>query len=266
MERKIGEIFEYNGEWYQCVENSTCSCEHCDFRNNNTSGFLCHIINVCLSRNRADKKQVIYKKLEKVGEPYFNGQYGEVLQEYKYYIPPITPDLRIHIIRLGIVGIELKQNKEYMEEGKLDPHMEKAIDEATQKMGDEISKQLKENLNKQRMKPFNLEAAKAGRPVCTRNGRKARIICFDRRDDNNYNIVALIEDKNREEVRSYYNDGKYLSCDEEAPLDLMMLPEKKEGWVNVYNDSIIYDTKEEALNGRSEFRGYIDTVKVSWEE
>lgn len=24
MERKIGEIFEYNGEWYQCVENENC--------------------------------------------------------------------------------------------------------------------------------------------------------------------------------------------------------------------------------------------------
>lgn len=24
MERKIGEIFEYNGEWYQCVEGNSC--------------------------------------------------------------------------------------------------------------------------------------------------------------------------------------------------------------------------------------------------
>ena len=29
------------------------------------------------------------------------------------------------------------------------------------------------------LKPFNLEAAKQGKPVCTRDGRKARIICFD---------------------------------------------------------------------------------------
>ena len=48
--------------------------------------------------------------------------------------------------------------------------------------------------------------------------------------------------------------------------DLMMLPEKKEGWANVYDDTPIYDTKEEALNRRSKIRGYIDTVKVSWEE
>lgn len=29
------------------------------------------------------------------------------------------------------------------------------------------------------LKPFDLEAAKQGKPVCTRDGRKARIVCFD---------------------------------------------------------------------------------------
>ena len=40
---------------------------------------------------------------------------------------------------------------------------------------------------------------------------------------------------------------------------------KKGGWVNIYKDSV-YDTKDEALIGRSESRGYIDTVKINWEE
>lgn len=36
MERKVGEIFEYNGEWYQCVEQPKqydCAtvCELCSF-------------------------------------------------------------------------------------------------------------------------------------------------------------------------------------------------------------------------------------------
>ena len=41
------------------------------------------------------------------------------------------------------------------------------------------------------MKPFNLEEAKAGKPVCTRDGRKAKIICFN---DNNplVKIIALV--------------------------------------------------------------------------
>ena len=29
------------------------------------------------------------------------------------------------------------------------------------------------------MKEFNLEQAKAGKPVCRRDGKKARIICYD---------------------------------------------------------------------------------------
>ena len=24
-ERKIGEIFEYNGDWYQCIKGNTCN-------------------------------------------------------------------------------------------------------------------------------------------------------------------------------------------------------------------------------------------------
>ena len=57
MERKIGEIFEYNGEWYQCVEGNCAYCsikdEACEQR----------IINDVCKLNR------IFKKLEKVGEP-----------------------------------------------------------------------------------------------------------------------------------------------------------------------------------------------------
>ena len=137
MERKIGEIFEYNGEWFQCVEG--LYCDDCAFVNDNcedreritlrekltkqpTTGF-------CNSEKRNDRKSVIFKKLEKVGEPFTCNYYG-----------------------------------------------------------------------------------------------------------------------------GYENDG-----------DLVMLPEKKSGWINVYKDSV-YDTKDEAIDGTYEGRGYIDTVKVSWEE
>lgn len=158
-----------------------------------------------------------------------------------------------------------------MEERELDPHMMKVIDEATQKMGEEIGRQIEENMNKQRMKPFNLEAAKAGKPVCKRDGRKARIICFDYNGETgDYPIVALVHynkgNKCYERVLKYTSDGlfnKYRDCQHDD--DLMMLPEKKEGWVNVYKDSV-YDTKDEALIGRSESRGYIDTIKISLEE
>lgn len=48
------------------------------------------------------------------------------------------------------------------------------------------------NKKKLNLKPFDLEAAKQGKPVCTRDGRKARIICFDAKGNNP--IVALIYD------------------------------------------------------------------------
>ena len=40
------------------------------------------------------------------------------------------------------------------------------------------------------MKPFNLDEAKAGKPICTRDGKPARIISYDCKG--NYPIVVLV--------------------------------------------------------------------------
>ena len=49
----------------------------------------------------------------------------------------------------------------------------------------------------------------------------------------------------------------------------MMLPEKKEGWINVYKGGLLdtksYPTKKEAFDKACP-EGYVDTVKVCWEE
>lgn len=86
MERKIGEIFEIGGEWYQVVEcskdNYPCiGCYGC-------KGVGGARINggECNGNARKDNKFVIFKKLEKVGEPY--GYYIQgigiiMVQEYK---------------------------------------------------------------------------------------------------------------------------------------------------------------------------------------
>lgn len=63
-----------------------------------------------------------------------------------------------------------------------------------------------------KFKPFNLEQAKAGKPVCTRVGHKARIICFNAKASGDYPIIALIEDVNNsiyETVCSFSNEGEY---------------------------------------------------------
>lgn len=124
------------------------------------------------------------------------------------------------------------------------------------------------------IKPFSLEAAKAGKPVCTRDGRKARIICFDANSPRP--IIALInttDDEGREFelIENYYNSGKHYDG-VDYHTDLMMLTEKRLAWVNVYRGEDghlkvwnIYDTREEAEMQRYK-DGYIATAKVSWEE
>ena len=122
-------------------------------------------------------------------------------------------------------------------------------------------------------KPFDLQAAKAGKPVCTRDGRMARIICFDKEGEQP--IVALIEKNGVESIDTFFLNGQ--SCFEYSKVagDLMMLPEKKEGWVNIVRGSNgnphmgrgIFTSKEEAGNAIKVFSdNLIDTVKISWEE
>ena len=247
MERKIGEIFEYNGEWYQCIEGY--NCKDCDLRNR-----ICHRdteifpFNRCAGAYREDKKSVIFKKLEKVGEPlkihnrlvlkvkadaymcmrccfYSKGKCELTMQECEHY--DCGEENKF---------IEIKQNKEDMEEKKLN------------------------------LKPFDIQKAREGKPVCTRDGRKARIICFDRRGDK-FPIVALLDGCNEEHsevAETFTNEGLY-EIGEKSSNDLMMLPEKKEGWVNVYKERI-YSTKEEAIEATYDGVTYVDTVKVCWEE
>ena len=85
------------------------------------------------------------------------------------------------------------------------------------------------------LKPFDIQKAREGKPVCTRDGRKARIICFDYKGDSNaYPILALISTSNlrgvpSEIIAKYTEDGRYAKYNNvENNEDLMMLPEKKE--------------------------------------
>ena len=234
MERKVGEIFEYNGEWYQCIHTKSLGCENCDLATK--SDIHCsdvfEIRGECLSCYRKDGKSVIFKKLEKVGEPYMsNGHLMQTLSGEKQ--PNSIRDYKTRMCYYAncILRIEIKQNKEDMEEKKLN------------------------------FKPFDLEAAKAGKPVCTRDGRKARIICFDAKC--NKPIVALIYDCNKETVLQYLENGRFF-VDQIDKYDLMMFPQKKEGWVNVYKSynvgkktpciASIYPTKEEAKKAEQMIR------------
>lgn len=123
------------------------------------------------------------------------------------------------------------------------------------------------------MKEFNLEEAKNGKEVCTRDGHAARIICFDRKSNIKYdNIIALITDDNNIEIAYYYdNNGKYCKC-KESKNDLVMKPEKHEGFVwltrnftTVTACAFTYKTKEDALSHKPSSEGFV-LAKIEWEE
>ncbi len=65
------------------------------------------------------------------------------------------------------------------------------------------------------MKPFDLEAAKAGKKVVTANGLKARITCFDVKTVyGTLNMLVLITRKTGSEYAIFYKlDGEDRTCD-----------------------------------------------------
>ena len=126
------------------------------------------------------------------------------------------------------------------------------------------------------MKPFNLEQAKAGAPVCTRDGQPARIVCYDLKGYKNYPILALIENTVGAESTISYALNGHQSLDSETGIDLMMASVKREGWVNLYtchsgatvtDQCALYQSEKEARSQIIEGNGvYVATVKIEWEE
>ena len=126
------------------------------------------------------------------------------------------------------------------------------------------------------MKQFNLEEylRNPSRKVVTRDGRNVRILCTDAKGA--YPIVALIEtlDDSIEFVYKFKKDGHFLNNDDNnSNLDLFFVPEKHEGWINLYKNlegfivpSRIYQTKEDAEKRGNVHDCYVVTAKIEWEE
>lgn len=329
MERKIGEIFEYNGEWYQSVKSQgKCySCDlfvddHCvsDFSLNG-SCFYCH---------RKDGENIMFRKLERVGEPYTLE--NKKFQKYRvFHTPYIYNKVDCSWQSFAdpyYVSLEISSTKEDMEEKTIKIKKEdikvgnkviclsnskpyvitevncrmkyngewndcviytplydnpykcfvRPIEDFAQNFVLDSAEEEKHSNSEstgKNLKLFDLQKAKEGKPVCTRDGRKARIICFDFRDaDEICCIIAAVDYGEAEKIHYYDLYGKYRGGDS-SEYDLMILPEKKEGWINVYNSLGIitfshnpFDTEEEALTSEIEFpnKNYIDTIKIEWEE
>ena len=125
------------------------------------------------------------------------------------------------------------------------------------------------------MKPFDINLAKQGKPVCTKDGREARIICFDAMGK--YPIVALVKTiKGDQEYSADYTiEGHYYGSNNPGDMDLVMATKKKKGWINLYKNDVykdrlvpsayVYESKEVAESFIVRKR-CVDTIQIEWEE
>ena len=129
------------------------------------------------------------------------------------------------------------------------------------------------------MKPFNLEAAKSGAPVVTRDGKPVRIICWDRQasDGRRETLVALVSDPDGAEVVVTCSpNGRHYSGNAESSNDLFIAPTKRTGWILVFPaciekgvpsafGSYIYTSVEDAASVAREYKEAV-VAEISWEE
>lgn len=103
--------------------------------------------------------------------------------------------------------------------------------------------------------PFDLDKAKAGYEVVTRNGNPARILCDNLNSP--YCIAAVIIDRTGiERVECFTLDGKTNLNFQISPVDLFLKPKTQSLWVNIYYNAVrdeyylesaeLYSTKEKA--------------------
>ena len=124
------------------------------------------------------------------------------------------------------------------------------------------------------MKQFNLDEylKNPNRKVITRDGHDVRIVCTDCKNYE-YPTVALVTCDDNEFVVNCTKEGKCHTSNK-YKYYLFFVPEKKEGWVNIYLDvenssyveTCIYKSKEEAEESGKKWSRYITTVKIEWEE
>lgn len=131
------------------------------------------------------------------------------------------------------------------------------------------------------MKPFSLKEylVNPNRKIVTGNGKNVRIICTNAKVSAFHPIITLVEEPNGNEcIVPYTNEGHYYSCEPSRVNDLFFAPEKKVGWINIYQGkdgpivgNIIFASKEEAEESKRHCCGftqnlYLTTAKIEWEE
>ena len=122
------------------------------------------------------------------------------------------------------------------------------------------------------MKPFSLEEylKNPNQKVVTRDGRLVKFHCTNYRGKQP--IVGQIEGDNHS--ISFSENGRYYNDNFDSRNDLFFIPEKHEGWINLYRneDGIswlspnYFASKEEAEKEGKAYTCSVTTIKIEWEE
>lgn len=102
------------------------------------------------------------------------------------------------------------------------------------------------------MKPFNLEAAKAGAPIVSRDGEQMKFIAHVPEACESHRVVVVSSTDGA--VGLFYENGAYYSEGQTSSDDLCMAPQKRTVWVNFYNSEFgpaatYFITEEKADRG-----------------
>lgn len=120
------------------------------------------------------------------------------------------------------------------------------------------------------MKPFDLEAAKAGAPLVTRDGRKAKFVAYVPEAEEGHRLIAFVT--GADTTVDYFDDGYYFNSSVNDE-DLFMFEEKKEPvvrWIwamqeasskRWYNTSYFYTDEEFSKINSS---GKDTAIKLEW--
>ena len=121
------------------------------------------------------------------------------------------------------------------------------------------------------MKPFDIEQAKAGKPVQTRDGNDVEIVRFDLRGE--YPILAVIKYPKADSAITFTESGKSFK-DDDSYHDLFMKPEIKVGYIVLEHDdaylsgasplTCVYETVESACKVANRFKNRT-VSKITWE-
>ena len=114
------------------------------------------------------------------------------------------------------------------------------------------------------MKPFNLEAAKRGEPIVTRDGRKAKFVAYVPEVKDEFKVIVYVEGTMN--VLSYCDDGMYYSNCECATDLFMYSPPMRSINGHEYPEPVLEPLKCGQEYWLADFSVETFTIKFRWNE